>query len=292
MLYDYIIAGSGIAGSVCAYELSKKGKKCLILEKRADVHEKVCGGGISYKGIKLLNDIGIDVIEELGEQASKVTGHIIYTSKEVREKSYSLDQISLGSKRILLDSLLLKHAINSGAEILYNQPVKKICYSDGIFNINSFVSKRFVSAVGARGLYGIIPHSQSVGISAHITGTTELRTDRFHYWYYTESDDRYFWIFPIGKNLWNIGLWYRKAESTMKCDFDRCVSKIVSHYFVNGYDWVILPKGEFLGNTDLRCQNNISCDGIGDFAGLNNKLNGGGIIQAIQSAIEYSKSVY
>ena len=47
MIYDYIIAGSGIAGSVCAYELSKLNKSCLILEKEPYRLEKICGGGVS-----------------------------------------------------------------------------------------------------------------------------------------------------------------------------------------------------------------------------------------------------
>jgi UDP-galactopyranose mutase len=32
--YNYIIVGSGFFGSICAYELTKKGYKCLVLEKR------------------------------------------------------------------------------------------------------------------------------------------------------------------------------------------------------------------------------------------------------------------
>lgn len=33
-MYDYLIVGSGFFGSICAYELNKKGYKCLVLEKR------------------------------------------------------------------------------------------------------------------------------------------------------------------------------------------------------------------------------------------------------------------
>jgi UDP-galactopyranose mutase len=33
-MYDFLIVGSGFFGSICAYELTKKGYKCLILEKR------------------------------------------------------------------------------------------------------------------------------------------------------------------------------------------------------------------------------------------------------------------
>ena len=32
--YDYLIVGAGIYGSVCAYELNKKGKTCLVIDKR------------------------------------------------------------------------------------------------------------------------------------------------------------------------------------------------------------------------------------------------------------------
>lgn len=32
--YDYLIVGAGPFGSVCAYELTKKGKKCLVIDKR------------------------------------------------------------------------------------------------------------------------------------------------------------------------------------------------------------------------------------------------------------------
>jgi UDP-galactopyranose mutase len=36
MKYDYLIVGSGFFGSICAYELTKQGYKCLVLEKRSE----------------------------------------------------------------------------------------------------------------------------------------------------------------------------------------------------------------------------------------------------------------
>lgn len=32
--YDFVIVGAGFFGSICAYELSREGKKCLVLDKR------------------------------------------------------------------------------------------------------------------------------------------------------------------------------------------------------------------------------------------------------------------
>lgn len=51
MEYDYVIVGSGFFGSICAYELKKRGKKVLVLEKRNHI-----GGNVYTK-----NQDGINV---------------------------------------------------------------------------------------------------------------------------------------------------------------------------------------------------------------------------------------
>ncbi len=48
--YDYLIVGSGLLGAVCAHELSKRGKKCLVLEKRAHI-----GGNIYTEEVEGIN---------------------------------------------------------------------------------------------------------------------------------------------------------------------------------------------------------------------------------------------
>ena len=35
--YDYLIVGAGLYGSVVANELKKKGKKCLVIDKREHI---------------------------------------------------------------------------------------------------------------------------------------------------------------------------------------------------------------------------------------------------------------
>ena len=37
MKYDFLIVGSGLFGSIFAYEMKKKGKKCLVIEKREHI---------------------------------------------------------------------------------------------------------------------------------------------------------------------------------------------------------------------------------------------------------------
>ena len=62
--YNYLIVGSGLFGSICAYELTKKGYKCLVIDKRNHI------GGNCYTS----NKDGINV-HEYGP-------HIFHTSND------------------------------------------------------------------------------------------------------------------------------------------------------------------------------------------------------------------
>ena len=62
--YDYLIVGAGLFGAVFAYEVSKKGKKCLVIDKRNHI-----GGNIYTENIE-----GINV--------HKYGAHIFHTSNK------------------------------------------------------------------------------------------------------------------------------------------------------------------------------------------------------------------
>ena len=64
MKYDYLIAGSGLYGAVFAYEMKKRGKKCLVIDKRNHI-----GGNIYCEKI---DDINVH----------KYGAHIFHTSNK------------------------------------------------------------------------------------------------------------------------------------------------------------------------------------------------------------------
>lgn len=63
-MYDYVIVGAGLFGSIFAYEANKKGKKCLVIDKRSHI------GGNIYT----------DQLEEI--QVHKYGAHIFHTSNK------------------------------------------------------------------------------------------------------------------------------------------------------------------------------------------------------------------
>ena len=68
MKYDYLVVGSGLFGAIFAYEAKKRGKKCLVVEKRSNI-----GGNIYTENIEDIN-------------VHKYGAHIFHTSnKEVWE---------------------------------------------------------------------------------------------------------------------------------------------------------------------------------------------------------------
>ena len=62
--YDYLIVGAGLYGSVCAQELTRRGKSVLVIERRAQI-----GGNCRSEKVD-----GIDV--------HKYGAHIFHTSNE------------------------------------------------------------------------------------------------------------------------------------------------------------------------------------------------------------------
>ncbi|MED0746800.1 NAD(P)-binding protein, partial [Aeribacillus composti] len=49
-MYDYLIVGAGLFGAVFAYESTKRGKKCLVIDKRSHI-----GGNVYTENVEGIN---------------------------------------------------------------------------------------------------------------------------------------------------------------------------------------------------------------------------------------------
>ena len=117
---DVIVVGAGPAGSTTAFYLAQAGLDVLMLEKSAFPREKVCGDGLTPRGVRALVAMGISVSEQDGwvrNQGLRVIGAGKRLELPWPELS-SYPGYGLVRPRTDLDQMLARRAQQAGARLL------------------------------------------------------------------------------------------------------------------------------------------------------------------------------
>lgn len=294
MIYDFIIIGSGPAGSITSYCLQKKGFKCLMLEAQSERKEKICGGYLTWSGIDLLNHIGIRTDYLLDNGAQKIQHLIQLWDDDTKKHDHHCGEYGIGCKRMLLDNWLAECAANEGVQVQYGERVRSFLNLGNGFEVNNYYGKKMVFATGARGFVSkdsqINLSRQSFGVSAHIRGKGKLDNKTVYFWYLDNAKNDYFWAIPIENDIWNIGIWFQQLPGGKLQElFYECANKYLFSD-LSEYEYIIKPRGAFCGNVDMTSCLPENCYGVGDFAGCNITTSGEGLRYAIQSAIHFVNS--
>ena len=113
---DVIVVGAGPAGSSAARWLARADLDVVLLEKAVFPREKVCGDGLTPRGVKALDDMGVDTTGWVRHKGLRVTG-----GGQVVEVDWptldSWPDYSLVLRRSELDSRLAEHARAAGASL-------------------------------------------------------------------------------------------------------------------------------------------------------------------------------
>jgi geranylgeranyl reductase family protein len=284
--YDVIIIGAGPAGSTLAWELSRRKKKVLILEKEKFPRDKPCGGGLTAKAEGIISfDISHLIDSEIKNMA--------FTRKFGDEISGSTETPSVKIvRRREFDNFLVDKAKESGAELVQETKVEKIEEKDRRVFITAEDGQKYQGKIliGADGALGVT--SQSISsendspFSFLVALKCEISIDSLKNYKGKASIDwgtvpsSYAWIFPQ-KDTLNIGVGGPAAEGQK-----------LEEYLYQWLDFKNISRNnvKLIGHP-LKCRTSrktpISKGRIiliGEAAGLVDYWTGEGIYYAIKSA--------
>ncbi|MFL5244754.1 MAG: NAD(P)/FAD-dependent oxidoreductase [Gemmataceae bacterium] len=137
---ETIIVGGGPGGSSCAWELTRQGRECLVLERKAMPRLKLCAGWVTPK---VLADLAIDPARYPHGIVKLDTLKVFFGRTRRLARTVSCVQYSI--RRIEFDAWLLKR---SGAEVAEHTVREVVPDADGYTIDESFHCKYLVGAGG------------------------------------------------------------------------------------------------------------------------------------------------
>ncbi|MDD5448787.1 MAG: geranylgeranyl reductase family protein [Actinomycetota bacterium] len=308
MHYDVIVVGGGPAGSATAYYLACHGIHVVVMERRAFPRDKVCGDGVAPRAVRDLYQMGLR--EKIEGNFNKFTGfRFAGAGKRVLESQIpptpGYPNHGYIIKRRELDTILLEHAREAGAEIweeclaesplIENGEVVGVEAKRGNEKIE-VTSNMVVGADGAHSAMGratglLINNDEHIAVAMrqYFEGVEGIG-DLLEIYPEKITSPVSGWIFPVSKTVANVGVWamryhlkkykinLRKSFKMFTEDSTYASVKLKNAHPVSQLEGEILRTG--LGGSKIECPGMIL---VGDAASMVNPVNGEGITYALES---------
>ena len=312
--YDIVIVGAGPAGTACALALRDSGLRVALIDKSTFPRDKTCGDAIPGPALKVLRKLLPDTDEIFDQFTEKQ--RIQSSSVHLRNiKPIYVNWITkaYNSPRLDFDNFLLDLVKKyTETDIYEGEKIYKISqqhHKSGGFKPTAFaiaiegknIRLTCDLIIGCDGANSMVSRSFSIDFKENIKNSFAVRAyyvnvncpindNRFYL--LDELPKGYFWIFPVGKNVYNVGLGVLTNQiKGKKIDVKDAFHDIVNQNsdiraVLNGAELLDKVKGFRLPLWSRRQP--ISGEQMmlaGDAAYLVDPLQGHGIDKAMQSGV-------
>lgn len=284
--YDIIVVGAGPAGSMAARFAAEQGVSVMMLEKDRDVGYPVrCGEAISKTG----------VTEFIDPDETWIKAHInkfSFVAPDGTNAEIEFDDAGYVLERRIFDYELAKTAADAGSEIMTRAYVNGLIFeNDKVAGVKyefrgehkELKSKVVIAADGVESRVGrwaglpTFTDFRDMECCAQITASN-INVDPGTLYFYFGSEyapGGYFWIFPKGKNIANIGLGVSGLIGK-----EKSALSFLNDFMEKNYPGAPVLTSIAGGVPSVPTLKKISAPGImlaGDAAHQVNPLSGGGI---------------
>ena len=308
---DVLVVGAGPAGSAAAFHLARHGVDVLCVDKARFPREKVCGDGLSPRGVRAIQSMGVDATEA---GFTRIEGLRVYgptvTLNLPWPKLSSVPDFGIVRTRHDLDHLLLQRAQKAGATVWEGTEVEMPLTDQGWVagarvrregEEPETVRARYVLACdGASsrfaGKSGVARDPRRpLGVAARRYFRSPRQQEPwFESWFDLVENDvilpGYGWIFPVGDGILNVGAGLLNTTHLFKQVSPRKTLDLFERSLPP--EWEIGEEsaaGDVLSGPLPMGMNRVplAMPGllvVGDAGGLINPFTGEGIAYAIESA--------
>jgi menaquinone-9 beta-reductase len=308
---DVLVVGTGPGGAAAAYHLARHGVDVLAVDKARFPREKVCGDGLTPRGVAAIQRMGVDPTEPgfVRIEGLRVHGPTVRLDLPWPRLS-SFPDYGVVRTRHDLDHLLVQRAVKAGATVWEGADAEAPMVEDGwvvgarvrrdgqdsevvrarYVLASDGASSRFAQKAGVRR-----DPTRPLGVAARrYYRSPRLQGSWFESWFDLWENGvilpGYGWIFPVGEDVLNVGAGLLNTTSYFREISPRRMLDVFTRSLPE--EWEIIEEradGDLLSGPLPMGMNRrpLAMPGllvVGDAGGLVNPFTGEGIAYAIESA--------